>query len=59
MMDVLGLDAWWDDPAYKAAQGIPDPMDITKFEWETILRFMGANDEEIRDVQVRMGRVWR
>ena len=38
---------------------IPDPMDITRFEWETILRFMGASSEEIKDVQLRMGRVWR
>jgi hypothetical protein len=90
-MGVLRLDAWWDEPAYKAAQGTfsergafilaklndhdfakikdvladlyrqdaPDPMDITKFEWETILRFMGATDEEVRDVQLRVGRVWR
>jgi len=32
---------------------------MTKFEWETILRFMGADAEEIKDVQLRMGRVWR
>lgn len=38
---------------------IPDPMDITKFQWRTILAFMGASEEEIRDVQLRMGRVWR
>jgi uncharacterized protein (DUF2267 family) len=37
----------------------PDPMDITKFEWQTILAFIGASEEEIRDVQLRMGRVWR
>lgn len=91
MSDGLNLDAWWDEPAYKAAQGtftergtfilaklqahdaaklqnvladvyrdaIPDPLDITRFEWETILRFMGASPEEIKDVQLRMGRVWR
>ena len=40
-------------------EAIPDPMDITKFEWETILRFMGATIEEVKDVQLRMGRVWR
>jgi hypothetical protein len=34
-------------------------MDITKFEWEVILRYMGANADEIRDAQVRMGRAWR
>ena len=36
-----------------------DPQDFTKFEWEVILRFMGASPEEIKDVQLRMGRVWR
>jgi len=87
----LGLDAWWDEPEYHAAQdtftqrgrfilakleahdaaklkvvlddlyrdAIPDPMEITKFEWEVILRYLGASDEEIKDVQLRMGRVWR
>jgi len=38
---------------------VPVPQDITKFEWEVILRFMGAGPEEIADVQKRMGRVWR
>jgi len=38
---------------------VPDPMDITRFEWEVILRFMGAHPDEIKDVQLRMGRVWR
>jgi hypothetical protein len=39
--------------------GVPDPTDITKFEWETVLRFMGsAAAEEIKDVQLRIGRVW-
>jgi hypothetical protein len=38
---------------------LPDPMDMTKFQWEVILRFMGASPEEIRDVQLRMGRIWR
>ena len=37
----------------------PDPQDITKFEWQTILAYMGASPEEIADVQKRMGRVWR
>jgi hypothetical protein len=50
LKDVLG-------DLYRDA--VPDPMDITKFEWETILRFMGTDAEEIRDVQLRMGRVWR
>lgn len=90
-MMLVNLDAWWDEPAYKAAQGtfsskgacilaklqahdaaklkdvladvyrdaVPDPMDITKFEWQTILAFMGASPDEIKDVQIRMGRVWR
>ena len=85
----LGLDARWDEPAYRARRktfsergafilaklrahdtakledvladvyrdAVPDPMDITRFEWETILRFMGASPEEIKDVQLRMGRV--
>lgn len=37
----------------------PDPQDIGKFEWRTILAYMGASDEEIKDVQMRMGRPWR
>ena len=35
---------------------VPDPADMTKFEWEVILRFMGATPDEIKDVQLRMGR---
>lgn len=38
---------------------VPDPMDISRFEWEVILRYIGAGAEEIADVQKRMGRVWR
>jgi hypothetical protein len=38
---------------------VPDPLDIGKFEWQIILAYMGASDEEIRDVQKRMGRVRR
>jgi hypothetical protein len=38
---------------------VPDPMDITRFEWQTILAFMGASEAEIADVQKRMGGVWR
>lgn len=38
---------------------VPDPQDIGTFEWQTILAYMGANEEEIKDVQMRMGRVWR
>jgi len=86
----LGLDAWWDEPAYKTCntfrlRGLfifdklkkhdaarfaellsdlyqddqPDPQDIGKCEWQTILAYMGADDEEVMDVQKRMGRVWR
>ena len=40
-------------------EAIPDPADITRFEWEVILRFLGASPDEIMDVQRRMGRVWR
>lgn len=50
LKDVLG-DLYRDE--------VPDPMDITKFKWEVILRFVGADAEEIKDVQLRMGRVWR
>lgn len=88
---MIGLDPWFDSPAYKAATGtfsergafilgklkehdaekladvlsdlyrnaVPDPMDITRFEWEAILRYMGGSKEEIAGVQKRMGRVWR
>jgi hypothetical protein len=87
----LGVDSWWEEPAYEAAQGTfsergtfilaklqqhdaaklkdvmldlyrdarPDPMDITKFQWQTILAFMGASEEEIKGVQMGIGRVWR
>jgi hypothetical protein len=34
------------------------PQDITKVEWKVILEHMGASPEEIKDVQVKMGR-WR
>ncbi len=34
-------------------------QDITKHEWNVILSHLGASDEEIKDVQKRMGRVWR
>jgi hypothetical protein len=37
----------------------PDQEDIDKFEWQTILAYMGATDDEVKDVQKRMGRVWR
>jgi hypothetical protein len=37
----------------------PDPQEITTFEWQTILAYMGATETEIPDVQQRMGRVWR
>lgn len=34
------------------------PQDITKSEWQVILEYMGASPEEVKDVQVKMGR-WR
>jgi hypothetical protein len=37
----------------------PRPAAITKFQWQTILAYLGATDEEIKDVQARMGRQWR
>ena len=37
----------------------PDPQHIGTFEWQTTLAYMGANDEEIADMQKRIGRVWR
>jgi hypothetical protein len=50
LQDVLA-DLYRDD--------VPDPQDIGAFEWQTILAYMGASDEEVRDVQKRMGRVQR
>lgn len=38
---------------------VPDPQDIGEFGWQTILAYMGANDEEVADAQKRIGRVWR
>lgn len=35
-----------------------EPQDITKAEWKAILEYMGAGPEEIKDVQVKMGK-WR
>ncbi len=34
----------------------PDPQDIGRFEWQTILAYMGAEEDEIADVHARMGR---
>ena len=34
----------------------PDPQDIGRFEWQTILAYMGGSEDEIADVQTRMGR---
>jgi hypothetical protein len=34
-------------------------LTVDAFEGETILRFIGADAEEIKDVRLRMGRVWR
>jgi hypothetical protein len=33
-----------------------EPQDITKVEWKGILEPMGASPEEIKDVQVKMGK---
>jgi hypothetical protein len=85
MPDGLGLDAWWNEPAYKRCDSFPrrgvfilnhllqrDPIkfvyvmynlyraasidagEITASQWKTILKYMGATDEEIRGVQMRM-----
>jgi len=35
-----------------------EPQDITKGEWKVILEHMGASPNEIKDVQVKMGK-WR
>jgi len=35
-----------------------EPQDITKGEWKVILEHLGASPEEIKDVQVKMGK-WR
>jgi hypothetical protein len=35
-----------------------EPQDITKVEWKGILESMGASPEEVKDVQVKMGK-WR
>jgi hypothetical protein len=34
-------------------------LTVEAFEWETVLRFIGSDTEEIKDVQLRMGRVCR
>ena len=54
--DAAKLQAVMDD-LYPAQQ--PRPEDIGTFEWRVILASLGASDEEIKDVQVRMGRVRR
>jgi hypothetical protein len=33
-----------------------EPHDITKVEWQVILEYVGARPEEIKAVQVKMGR---
>ena len=35
-----------------------EPQGITKVEWKVILEHMGASPDEIKDVQVKMGK-WR
>lgn len=49
--DAAKLDIVLSD-LYRA--GTPDPTDITKFEWQAILVYMGASEEEIKNA--RMGR---
>jgi hypothetical protein len=39
--ECAGFDLYRDEP--------PDPMDISKFQWQVILSYLGATDEEIRD----------
>ena len=34
----------------------PDPQDIGRFEWQTILAYMSASEDKIADMQTRMGR---
>ena len=34
-------------------------MEMTAFEWETILRFMGASQREIEVVRKQIGTTWR
>jgi hypothetical protein len=55
-MTALGL---WRSWPILYRDDVPDPQDITKFERQTILAYMGASEKEIKDVQLRMGRVWR
>ena len=33
-----------------------EPQDITKSDWKVILEHMGASPEEIKNVQVKMGK---
>ena len=35
-----------------------DLMEMTAFEWETILRFVGASQREIEDVRKQIGTAW-
>jgi hypothetical protein len=35
-----------------------EPQDITKGEWKVILEHLGASPDEVKDVQVKMGK-WR
>jgi hypothetical protein len=89
MLRGLGLDAWFDELAYRRCEtfdqrgafilgklkdhaakladvladlyreAVPEPTDITRFEWQTILAYLGASEEAIADVQARIGRPWR
>jgi len=51
---MIGLDTWWDEPAYQAARG----SFSTKGTF--ILAKLKAHDAaKLKDVRLRMGRVWR
>ncbi len=45
--------------AIYARKSIARRFDERIHEWELSCAFLGASPEEIKDVQLRMGRVWR
>jgi len=61
----INLGAWWGEPEYRVYGTVTtklhheqekEPQDITKIEWKVILEHMGPSREEIKDVQVKMGK---
>jgi hypothetical protein len=56
-----GMTAIWDDrrDSKEVMDDDEPPMQSTKFQWQTILAYLGASEEEITDVQSRMGGQWR